>query len=135
MKPFVRRHEVPLYCQTVYFVFADSLDDAVNALPPSCDGVFSSDELLGARNAAITKGSYSNGAVIIMFIRRYVSTHIVAHEALHAARLLLFSVGVGPMDENNEEAYAYLLSLLVSRIAEAQKKDAELLKQSEGASV
>lgn len=44
---------------------------------------------------------------------------ILAHEALHSVNHVMRGAGVGPMCEDNEEAYAYLLQWTVNRIAGA----------------
>jgi len=41
---------------------------------------------------------------------------IVSHECLHAVHHILRRKGVGPMDDNTEEAYAYLLMWFVREI-------------------
>lgn len=111
--PSVRRHTVPLYGQRVFVSFADTLKQAYEALPKACDGMLDDDELLDTRAAAMTSACDATGIVVMLFVRQYLTSAILAHEALHATRTIVQSVGVGPMDEHNDEAYAYVISWLM----------------------
>lgn len=46
---------------------------------------------------------------VIWFLGPKPGAGIVAHEAFHSACHVLRLVGLGPLDEKNEEAFAYLL--------------------------
>jgi hypothetical protein len=110
--PFVRKYNVPLYGVRFYMAFADSLAAANKALPHACDGVFDVADL-GGGAAAVTQTCEQDGIVAILFNRRHFAASIAAHEALHAALGIMRIAGVGPMDEHNDEAYAYVVSWVV----------------------
>jgi len=131
--PAVRSHTVPLYGQRVYVSFADTLNEAYEALPKTCDGMLNDEDLMDTRAAAVTSACDASGIVIMLFVRRHVTNAILAHEALHATRTIVQQVGVGPMDEHNEEAYAYVMSWMMGGLVadyQAQRKNTVTHKET-----
>lgn len=124
--PAVRSHTVPLYGQRVYVSFGDTLEDAYRALPKPCDGMLDDEDIRDTMAAAITSACDASGVVFMLFVRRHVTSAILAHEALHATRTICQQAGIGPMDDKNDEAYAYVMSWMMGGLIadyQAQRKN------------
>lgn len=129
MTPFIASRTIPLYGGVLYLAFGDTLAECMDVLPKRCNGLFTKDEL-AMPAAAMTKGDENGGGAAIIFMRDHVKFGVVAHEAVHAALSILASAGVGPMDDKNDEAYAYLVTWIVEEVEKVVKRNKQLNKRS-----
>ena len=128
MASFAIHRGIPLYGGVLHVVFGDTFQQCGSALPKRLSGLFTKDELSQFGAGAMTNADGEGGNVVILFTREQVKPQIVAHEAVHAALDVLANVGVGPMDDKNDEAYAYLVSWIVKVIQKVVLKNGQLTK-------
>lgn len=115
--------EVPLYRGYLNILISDSLDHVKIELPE-----FDSEELY----AHLEYGNYDGRQGFFVIFNpnskfRPITHGIIAHEALHAAYLILDMRGIS-IDYSHDEILAYLTEWVTDRIYESFKRNALLNK-------
>ena len=124
-----------VYPRKLWVVVKGSAKDIANTFAePNCGGdcdvdnddIANSDALaFSAQN----KDEKTNGVVVWLHSPSRTRIEVIAHEALHAAAMILNECGVKP-DFDNDEPLAYLVGFCAESIWKAKRHEAEPKKVS-----
>ncbi len=103
--PFVRKYNVPLYKSALHVVIAPSITVGFDALPEylreGCGSI--PPETDGATSIVV-----ANNIAVIVRDDGSMEYDTFAHEAVHVLRRLMAYIGMGLMNDDTDEAYAYV---------------------------
>lgn len=113
------RNVVPLYASDMYVAFGGTLKDAIGVLPK----IFQDAAMLNVcGDGATSSVRESHIAVAFVVGDKGFTENTLVHETVHATYRLMAFHGMGPMNEDTQEAYAYLAGWLSDAIRRSYAK-------------
>lgn len=116
MSAFVRRYDVPLYRSALHVAIADTIAEGVETLP---DALRDFEWPSSKEACAATSPSVCNTIAVVVRDEGDLEFSAFAHEATHVIKRLMAGIGMGPLNDDTEEAYAYLGDFIITSLRSA----------------